>query len=438
MKKSIAIPVIKGLLGLLVLVGCNRKYADYQHTEEGLYVRFYDTDSTRRQPMPGDFLKLRMDYYLNDSLLYRSAEKDEYPRIRLRESDFRGDILSGLAMMHEGDSASFLVKADSTCYAMFGQIPEGWVVRPEDRMRFEIRLEQIQSAEDFEAELQAVYEGIKAQSDLDFQTYLEENQLHTKPTANGVHYWTTQAGTGGRPGTGDLVEVHYEGRFLNGVVFDSAYRKDSTFRFILGRGYVIPGWEEVVPTMQVGSRVTALIPYAMAYGDQSMGNIPPYANLVYDIELKKITDSKEVERQYQEQLLAMKTQSETDFRTYLEEHAINETPSPSGLYVIRHRQGNGIQAMAGMTARIRYEAHTLDGTLLGASDDPYQEVVIGKGAVLAGADEGLLTMREGEAVTMLLPYQLAYGSVGFGDIAPYTNIVLELELLELLPETENP
>lgn len=426
-----------GLLGLFLLVGCQPKYPGYQRTEEGLYVRFIETDSTRPKPAQGDFLKLAMDCFLRDSLLYSSSAKGESPRIQLKPSGFRGDILSGLALMREGDSASFLVQADSAWNAMFGAVPGTVSIRPKDRIRYEIRLEKIQTKEDFQLEVEALYESIRSQSEADFQAYLEQQQIDAKPTENGVYCWTTQAGNGRRPSSGDLVEVNYVGRFLDGTVFDSTYRDDSCFRFVLGNGYVIPGWEEVLPRMQVGSRITALIPFAMAYGDHSVGRIPPYSNLVYDIALQKITDSEEVERQYRERMETVKAQSKADFQAYLEAHHISETPTPSGLFILRKQPGNGRHAGAGMKARIRFEAQTLEGVRMGVSEEPYQEVVIGKGAVLAGVDEGLLSMSEGETVTLLIPYPLAYGAMGYGNIPPYTNILLDLQLVELLQGDEN-
>lgn len=437
MKKSIIYGWIAALFGLVFLMGCQPKYPGYQRTEEGLYVRFIESDSTRPKPEQGDFLKLRMDYYLHDSLLYSSAKQGQSPRIQLRPSSFRGDILSGLAMMREGDSASFLVRADSAWYAMFDEAPTGFVIHPKDRIRFEIRLEQIQSKEDLQSEVEALYEAIRIQSEADFQSYLAQNQVNVAPTEHGVYCWTTQPGEGEKPAPGDLVEVNYVARFLNGEVFDTTYRSDSCFRFILGNGYVIPGWEEVIPMMRVGSHVTAVIPYAMAYGDRSVGRIPPYSNLVYDIALQKITDSEEVERQYRQRMESVEAQSKADFNAYLEAHQITETPTHSGLYILRKQPGKGRHASPGMKARIRYEAKTLGGEQMGVSEEPYLEVEIGKGAVLAGVDEGLLAMSEGETVTLLIPYPLAYGAMGYGTIPPYTNILLDLQLLELLPADEN-
>lgn len=415
--KKVLFLAIGCLIGCMVIVSCGRKYPDYQYTEDGLYYRFIETDTSRPLPQEGDFLKLSMDQYSHDTLVYSSTRKGEYPRIQMKASEQKGDIVSGLAMMHEGDSASFIVTA-------------------EDDMRYEVRLVQIQSKEDLEAEVETLYEKLKSKSDQAFSSYLEENQIYINPTPHGVYYWTTKSGTGKKPVAGDLVEVHYEGRFLDGEVFDSNFKVDTTFSFILGNGYVIPGWEEVVPKMRVGECATLLIPYQMAYGDRTVGVIPPYSNLIYDIEILNITDSKIVEEAVQKRMEALKVQSENEFKEYLERQHVLEAPSASGLYILPQKKGNGAHAQAGMIARIQYEARTLGDALLGYSESPYQDVVLGQGMLMPGVEEGILSMSEGDSVTLILPYQLAYGKQGYGTIPPYTNVVLGLSLLQLLPLEE--
>ena len=405
------------LVGLIAIVSCGRSFSDYQHTADGLYYRFIEMDSSRPMPQEGDFLMLSMDQYSHDTLAYSSTRKGEYPRIQMKASEQKGDILSGLAMMHEGDSASFIVTA-------------------EDDMRYEVRLVQIQSKEDLEAEVETLYKKLKSKSDQAFNSYLEENQIYIRPTPHGVYYWTTKSGTGKKPVAGDLVEVHYEGRFLNGEVFDSNYKTDSTFSFILGSGFVIPGWDEVVPLMRVGESATMIIPYQMAYNDRVVGVIPPYSNLIYDIEILNITDSKVVDEAYQKRMEDLKVRSGIEFKEYLERHHVSVAPTASGLYIIPQKKGNGAPAQAGMLARIKFEARTLGDDLLGYAESPYQDVMLGRGMLMPGVEEGLMSMSEGDSVTLIIPYHLAYGQQGYGAIAPYTNVVLGLSLLQLLPSEE--
>ena len=85
----------------------------------------------------------------------------------------------------------------------------------------------------------------------------------------------------------DTVECHYEGRLIDGTVFDSSYKRGQTATF--GLNQVIKGWTEGVQLMAEGAKYRLFIPYNLAYGTQGAGQqIPPYAALVFDIELVKV------------------------------------------------------------------------------------------------------------------------------------------------------
>lgn len=424
-----------------ILASCGPKYPGYQRTSDGLYYRLIETNPEATVPQNGDFLLLSMDYFLNDSLLYSSVATGEEPRIQLNDSKFKGDILGGLALMHVGDSASFIVKADSTCTHMFGQDPQAMGVKPSDKMRFEIRLKSAQSKEEFEEELNRMVEEAKSLSKSRLESYISENNITTRPSASGVYYWTTQAGNGIRPQSGDQVEVHYVGRLLDGRTFESSYDNGQSFKYIVGEGYVIPGWEEVLPKMHEGEKATVVIPFEMAYNEQTVGPIPPYTNLVYDIELLHVTPAAELARQIEEEMAALKAQSEKDLANYLRQNNITVEPRPSGLYYVSHKECSDIMAVPGYTARIKFDAYYLDGTVLGSSDSlgvDYYEVPVGQGKVLRGLEEGISYMAKGENATLIIPYTLAYGESGYGAIPPYTNLVFNVEVLDVVKTPEQP
>jgi peptidylprolyl isomerase len=97
---------------------------------------------------------------------------------------------------------------------------------------------------------------------------------------------TTKEGDGATPEAGQTVVVHYTGTLTDGTKFDSSRDRDEPFKFILGAGRVIPGWEMTVSKMKVGQRVTVTIPWQLAYGARGMPpTIPPRSDLVFDIEL---------------------------------------------------------------------------------------------------------------------------------------------------------
>jgi FKBP-type peptidyl-prolyl cis-trans isomerase FkpA len=97
------------------------------------------------------------------------------------------------------------------------------------------------------------------------------------------------SGNGPMPKKGDTVVVHYTGWLADGKKFDSSVDRDDPFRFVLGAGEVIQGWDEGVATMQVGDKVRLTIPPEKAYGAQGYpGAIPPNATLIFEVELIKI------------------------------------------------------------------------------------------------------------------------------------------------------
>ena len=103
-------------------------------------------------------------------------------------------------------------------------------------------------------------------------------------TASGLQYQVIRAGQGPKPAVKDTVLVHYEGRLVDGTVFDSSYQRGQPAAFPLDQ--VIPGWTEGVQLMATGSKYHFVVPPQLAYGAQGAGGvIPPGAVLEFDIEL---------------------------------------------------------------------------------------------------------------------------------------------------------
>ncbi|HOE97679.1 MAG TPA: peptidylprolyl isomerase [Candidatus Sumerlaeota bacterium] len=110
------------------------------------------------------------------------------------------------------------------------------------------------------------------------------NKVQTTPS--GLKYVVWRDGEGESPGPTDRVKVHYEGRFLDGKVFDSSYQRNQPTEF--GLNQVIRGWTEGVGMMKPGAKWTLIIPGDLAYGPAGRGEIPPNATLVFDIELLEV------------------------------------------------------------------------------------------------------------------------------------------------------
>ena len=115
--------------------------------------------------------------------------------------------------------------------------------------------------------------------------FLAENAKKdgVKTTASGLQYTVEKEGTGKQPKATDTVEVHYEGKLLNGNVFDSSFERGQPIEFPLNQ--VIPGWTEGLQLMKEGAEYTFVIPSELAYGAQGTGPIPPNSTLIFKVQL---------------------------------------------------------------------------------------------------------------------------------------------------------
>jgi len=130
------------------------------------------------------------------------------------------------------------------------------------------------------------------QEDDERQAYLTANNITQEPTESGMYYIETLEGFGAQPSVLSTVTVHYEGRLLNGDIFDSSYERGEPITFTLGIGQVIAGWDEGIAYMKKGGTATFVIPSNLAYGPSGSYPIPGYATLVFDIELIDVVEQK--------------------------------------------------------------------------------------------------------------------------------------------------
>ncbi|MCI6403953.1 MAG: FKBP-type peptidyl-prolyl cis-trans isomerase [Prevotella sp.] len=121
------------------------------------------------------------------------------------------------------------------------------------------------------------------------EKFLAENAKKdgVQVTESGLQYSVIKEGTGKSPKATDTVVCHYEGFLTNGTVFDSSIQRGEPAAFPLNA--VIAGWTEGLQLMKEGGKTRFFIPYNLAYGEAgAAGAIPPYAALIFDVELLEV------------------------------------------------------------------------------------------------------------------------------------------------------
>lgn len=300
MKKQFMSVAISAMMMAGVMTACSQEkvpFEGYQQTDNGLYYRFYE-ENTGDTPQMGDLIDVTLSCVVNDTTTIIPEMPNTF---QLIEPLYKGDIFEGLAMVHAGDSVSFIVNIDSTFRTFFGQptLPEQFL--PTDVMRFDLRIEDIYPENEYALRMAAKnrkataeriekmktdYPEETAQAAKTLTDYLAKNKIKCDPTESGLYYVMTQAGNGEKPEAGQLVSVHYTGTLLDGTKFDSSIDRDQPIQFPLGVGQVIPGWDEGIGLMSKGEKGVLYIPYYLAYGDRAAGDvIKPFSNLIFEVEL---------------------------------------------------------------------------------------------------------------------------------------------------------
>ena len=272
-------------LMLSLLTGCSNAPKGYQATDNGLYYRLF-TNNGGENPQIGDLLELTMSCSVNDTVVILPLTKNIIP---MTEPSFWSDFVEGFSMMHKGDSASFIVDIDSSFVNLFGYNTLPPQFNSTDIMRFEVRLDDFYPESEFRfrmiENIKKNYPAETEKAASELNAYLEKSGVVAQPTSTGLYYVKTQDGTGEKPSKGSTVKAHYTGYLLDGTVFDTSIERGEPIEFVLGVGQVIPGWDEGIALMSKGEKAVLYIPYYLAYGDRDLGVIPPFSNLVFEVEL---------------------------------------------------------------------------------------------------------------------------------------------------------
>jgi FKBP-type peptidyl-prolyl cis-trans isomerase len=229
-------------------------------------------------------------------------------------------------------------------------------------------------------------------------------------TDSGIQFSILRAASGGpRPMMGEIVRVNYTGWLTDGTVFDSSFKRGEPSQFQLGQ--VIPGWNEGLQQMTVGSKFKFTIPPALAYGDQDVGPIPANSTLIFEIELLEILPLPEHQP--------------------LEDQKLKTTTT--GLKYQCIKQGKGECAQESDVVELKYAFWGPREELVECSDTTGETMKAPVSRMnLAFLKEALLLMTPGSVFLFEVPPDLCFGEQRHPQLAPNSTTTWRLELVNVV------
>lgn len=277
---------IFALASAAVMFSCGN---GFKESKTGLKYQFFEENPDGKAFDSGMIAEIRWCCKINDTLTMIPV-MDENGYLPCIAPQFEGDVFEGLAMMHVGDSAAFITDIEKTMTIGFGRpLPKN--VTEKDMIRFDIRLIDFITEEELGLrmieKMKSKYPEETEKAATELSEHLEKNNVTVEPTATGLYVDIHEEGNGETPKKGDIVKVHYTGKFLNDTVFDSSVERGEPIEVPIGVGAVIRGWDEGIMMMSKGAKATLYIPYYLGYGAEfnPFSPIPPFSNLVFDVEL---------------------------------------------------------------------------------------------------------------------------------------------------------
>lgn len=280
-----------GFFALIALVAACSKYPGFKKSNDGLFYKFYVQANDTAKPKVNDILQVDLSYYtMKDGKVDSVIMKPTAMPLQLMASFFKGDLMEGLAMMSKGDSATFIVHADSF-FKKFVRQPRPAFIDSNSVLYFDVKMKDYMTIEQMQKKREEENAQKLAAENETIAKYIADNNITVQPSATGLYVIEISKGKGPKPAPGQKVKVRYTGMLLDGTKFDSSEdHGGQPFEFTIGQGQVIKGWDEGIAMLSKGAKAKLIMPSTLAYGERGAGKmIPPFSPLVFEVELVDIT-----------------------------------------------------------------------------------------------------------------------------------------------------
>ena len=426
---------------LMLWAGCNQSpYRGFKKTESGIYYKFHDRSGDTNKPQLNELMTLSMRYGTEDSNIFDSKLNPRPMILPQSPPQYKGDIYEALSMMSKGDSATFILAADSFFLVTAGSrfVPD--FIDSNGVLFFDVKMIELQTQEEYQrAEQLKNEERAKEESDK-LQEYIQANNLQVMPAASGLYFTETTPGNGKKPREGDWVKVNFALSLLDKVpIYSSFEGEPASFEF--GKQFENPGVTEALSMMSEGSRASLIVPSSLAFGAAGRGDIvPPYSTLLYDIQMLKIQTKEEHQAELEKAKQLRQAKEEKNLiesQRFLEQNSKKEgvITLPSGLQYKVITMGTGEKPGSTDMVTVNYHGTLINGTVFDSSIERGQPATFRVNGVIRGWTEALQLMPVGSKWTLYIPSELAYKNQQRGQfIEPNMALIFDVELLSISKE----
>lgn len=277
-------------LVLLGAVSCTN--TEFKKTKSGLLYKIY-SDGKGDVAKPGQFLKVNVVEKIRDSVLY-SSEGSVPVYMPVDSAKPVYNYTEILPMLRKGDSGIAVLLADSLIRKFGGQLPP--FIKKKDKISIALKVLDLFASESLLAtDRDAEMDKEKARENKAVEGYLAEHKITAEKTAKGTYVVVTSPGDGTPVDSGKQIAIRYTGRFFpTGKVFESNMTGpgNEPYKFVLGQGKVIQGWEDGLKKFKKGGKGSLYVPAYLAYGQSNQGpSHKQFENLMFDIEVVDVTDA---------------------------------------------------------------------------------------------------------------------------------------------------
>lgn len=277
----------------VIMSSCDN--VDFKKTKGGMPYKLYPSKEGKKAVV-GGYLKVNITTKKNDSVLQTTyGGAPTYLPVTSESQPY--DLSELIPTLKEGDSLYSVRLVDSFLKKAPGSLPPNF--KAGDKIVTSLRVLKVLSTEeetkqDYEKEQTSASAGQLKIDDKTLSDYLAKNNIQANKIGSGTYVQILQPGTGEQVAPGKFVSLKYKGTTLAGKVFDtnmdSSFKHTDPMDFVVGSQPLIKGFEEGIKELKQGAKAKLFIPSALAYGQNAPPEIGANANLVFDIEVLKVTN----------------------------------------------------------------------------------------------------------------------------------------------------